>query len=67
MKVVVDYSLCETNARCVKVAPEVFRLDEDDDRMIIVNQRPGEELRDRVEQAVRFCPRQALSIVEDGS
>jgi ferredoxin len=61
MKIVVDWDLCESNGLCVDACPEVFRLDEKD-RLVIVIERPGEELRAQVEQAVRVCPRQALSI-----
>ncbi len=61
MKIVIDYDLCEGNAVCMKVAPEVFTVGEDD-RATLVNQNPGEDLRAKVEAAVRRCPRQALSI-----
>jgi ferredoxin len=61
MKIVVDYELCEGNAVCMKLAPEVFVVG-DDDRAHLVNPTPGEELRAKVEAAVRRCPRQALSI-----
>ena len=30
MKVVVDFDLCEANAVCMKVCPEVFEVDEND-------------------------------------
>lgn len=65
MRVVVDYNLCETNARCVKVAPEVFQVDEEEDKMFIILDRPGEDLGGKVENAVRLCPKQALQIIED--
>jgi ferredoxin len=45
----------------MKVAPEVFAVG-DDDRAYLVNKDPGEDLRSKVEAAVRRCPRQALSI-----
>ncbi len=61
MKIVIDYDLCEGNAVCMKLAPEVFVVG-DDDRAHLVNSNPGEELRAKVEAAVRRCPRQALSI-----
>jgi ferredoxin len=64
MRVVVDYELCEGNARCVSVAPAVFRVD-DQDKLHLAIVSPGEELRDAVETAVALCPRQALRIVED--
>ena len=63
MKVVVNYDLCEANGVCEKFAPEVFRLD-DDDNLHLVVQQPGEELRDKVEKAVKRCPKAALAIAE---
>jgi ferredoxin len=64
MKVVVDYDLCEANAVCMEQAPEVFKVDEQDN-LHVLNENPPEKLRAKVEAAVRLCPRQALSIVED--
>ena len=64
MKIVVDYDLCEANAVCMDVCPECFRVEEDDSLTILV-ERPPETLRHKVEEAVRLCPRQALSIKED--
>jgi len=63
MKIRIDYDLCEGNAVCMKVAPEVFVVG-DDDRARLVNPDPPEELRAKVELAIRRCPRQALSLVE---
>jgi ferredoxin len=61
MKIVVDYDLCEANAICMDIAPEIFKVDENDELQILV-ENPPEELRSRVEEAVRLCPRQAISI-----
>jgi ferredoxin len=63
MKVVVDYDRCEGNLRCMHAAPEVFEVGADD-RAIILQECPVEELRPKVERAVRLCPKQAISIVE---
>ncbi|HEV3235079.1 MAG TPA: ferredoxin [Candidatus Dormibacteraeota bacterium] len=65
MKVVVDRDLCESNARCMEVAPEVFLVDDNGDLQVL-QEHPGEELRGKVELAVLRCPKQALSIVEEG-
>jgi ferredoxin len=65
MKVVVDYNLCESNAKCMAVAPSVFLVDEDD-VLTVLMEHPPEELRDQVELAVQKCPKAAISIVEDG-
>ena len=64
MRVVVDYNLCESNAICMGLAPEVFEVG-DDDVLRVLNANPGEELRPKVEAAVRGCPKQAISIAED--
>jgi ferredoxin len=61
MRVVVDYDLCESNAICMAVAPEVFEVD-DDDNLNLLQEAPPEDLRPKVEEAVRRCPKQALSI-----
>ena len=61
MKVIVDYDLCEANAVCMDVCPEVFKVDEDDNLHILMDDIP-EDLRSKVEEAVRLCPRQALRI-----
>ena len=61
MKVVVDYDLCEANALCMDCAPEIFRVEEDDTLTVLIDE-PGEELREKLEKAVRLCPRQAITI-----
>jgi len=64
MRVVVNRTLCESNAVCALLVPEIFVVD-DDDRLQIKQERPPQALRERVEHAVRRCPKLALSIVED--
>ena len=63
-RVVVDFDLCESNARCMEVAPEVFEV-RDDDYLYVLDETPPEELRSKVEEAVRRCPKAAISIVEE--
>jgi len=63
-RVVVDFDLCQSNAVCMGIAPEVFEV-RDDGFLYILNERPPEELRPKVEEAVRSCPTQAISIVEE--
>ena len=64
MRVVVDHTLCESNAVCMRLVPEVFEV-RDDDRLYLKAERPSESLRPRIEEAVRRCPKQALSIIDD--
>jgi ferredoxin len=61
MRVVVDFDLCESNALCMGILPEVFEV-RDDDLLYVIDEHPPEALRDRVEQAVRTCPKNAISI-----
>ena len=60
MRVVVDFDLCESNALCMAAAPEVFEV-RDDDFLYVLQEEPGEELRAKVEEAVRRCPKQAIT------
>ncbi len=64
MKIRVDYDLCEANAICMEQAPEVFQVDEKDE-LNILDETPAEKLRQKVEAAVRLCPRQALALDDD--
>ncbi len=61
MKVVVDYDLCESNALCMDCAPEVFRVEDDDTLTVLIEEIP-DDLRTKVEEAVRLCPRQAIAL-----
>ena len=63
MKIVVNRDRCEANGRCMKIAPEVFSVDEQDQMHVLIEQ-PGPDLLPRVEKAVRACPRAALSLEE---
>jgi ferredoxin len=63
MRVVVDRARCEANALCMAAAPEVFAVD-DDDVLHVLEDSPPEEMRSRVEEAVRVCPRAALSLID---
>jgi ferredoxin len=63
MRIVVDFDLCESNALCMEAAPEVFEV-RDDDLLYVLDDEPGEELREKVQQAVRVCPKQAIKVIE---
>jgi ferredoxin len=69
MKVVVDYDLCEANAVCMRILPEVFQVDDQDnlnqDNLNVLIEHPPEAMRAKLKEAVRLCPRQAISIAEE--
>ncbi len=61
MKVIVDFDVCESNAVCMAIAPEVFEV-RDDDFLYILDESPSEDLRAKVEEAVKRCPKQAITL-----
>jgi ferredoxin len=63
VKVKVDYDVCEANAVCAGLVPEVFEVDDEDNLHILVAEVPP-ELADGVRHAVRSCPKAALSADE---
>lgn len=61
MKIAVDFDRCQSNALCMSAAPDVFEV-RDDGYLYVLIEEPGEELRARVEEAVRLCPTQAITL-----
>lgn len=64
IKIVFNRDNCSTHGACIDAAPDIFDWNDDDSLKIKV-EKPGEELRDQLEDAVRACPTQSLSIAED--
>jgi ferredoxin len=62
-KIEVDWGLCESNGVCMGVIPEVFQL-EDDDTLTLLQEEVTPDNEALVLDAVRQCPRQAISITE---
>ena len=60
MKVIVNPDTCEGHGKCEMAAPEVFKLGNDDVSIVLVDDVP-KELVDKVDRAIRLCPRQAIS------
>lgn len=61
MRIVVDFDVCEANALCMGLAPDVFEVREDD-YLYVLNEEPPPEMRPLMEQVVRACPKRAISI-----
>ena len=66
MKVTVDPVLCEANAVCARLVPQLFSIHEDDegeDVLAIANggEVPAEHA-DGVRDAVNRCPKMALAL-----
>jgi ferredoxin len=61
MRIEVDWDLCESNGVCMGIIPEVFQL-EDNDMLTVLQPEVTPENEAGVREAVRQCPRQAISI-----
>jgi sterol 14-demethylase len=63
-RIAVDRDLCQGHGVCESEAPEVFSVAKDGD-LTVLDDSPPDELRAKVELAVRYCPTHALTILED--
>jgi sterol 14-demethylase len=64
MRIVIDWDLCQGHANCMGEAPEVFEVSRDG-KLTVLQERPPESLRSRVDLAVRYCPTGAISVEEE--
>jgi ferredoxin len=62
LRVGLDLDRCQGYANCVVAAPEVFDIDEATGTAILLQPTPDEALRAAVEDAVRQCPTEAISL-----
>ena len=62
-RIVVDRDLCESNAVCVRTAPDLFVID-DDDKLRLLVEHPTPDQMDEAQAAIRRCPKCALSLEE---
>ena len=63
-KIEVDFELCESNGVCMGIDPEIFDLD-DEDYLHVLQDEVTPENEERVKEAVRQCPRQAIFIKDE--
>ena len=61
MKVVVDFDVCASTGSCMQICPEVFEV-RSDGYLYILQEEPGPELADKVNDAAEMCPTAAISI-----
>jgi ferredoxin len=65
LKVEVDLDACQGYVCCVMSAPEVFDVDDETAKVVLLNAEPAESMRAKVEDAVRSCPSHALRLAEE--
>jgi ferredoxin len=63
-RIEVDMDLCQGHAMCELEAPDYFNVPKRG-QVEILNTEPPDQDRAQVEQAVRACPTQALSMREE--
>ncbi len=63
VRVTVDRDVCEANAVCAGLVPELFAVDDEDNLHILMTEVPA-GLGDAVRHAVRSCPKAALTLDE---
>ena len=61
MRVVVDYDVCASTGACMQTCPEVFEV-RSDGFLYVLQEEPPDSLRPQCEEAVRICPKQAITI-----
>ena len=61
-KISVDRELCESNAECVSLAPQVFELD-DEELCVVIDPEGAKDK--RILDAARACPVDAITLVEE--
>ncbi len=64
-RIVVDRDLCQGHAMCELEAPDYFRVPKRG-QVEILDEEPPDADRPQIEEAVRACPTQALSIRQTG-
>jgi ferredoxin len=65
MRTWVDLDLCEGCASCMVAAPEVFDIDDETGRAVVLVERPGPDQAAQVRTAVLHCPVRAVHVTED--
>ncbi len=65
MKVTVDQDKCCGAGTCVLLAPDVFDQRDEDGIVVLLDEKPGEELHAIVREAASVCPGVAISVSED--
>jgi ferredoxin len=65
MKITIDQDKCCGAGTCVLLAPDVFDQRDDDGIVILLDERPSEELHPVVREAADVCPGAAIFVSED--
>ena len=59
-KVKINHDECLGDAVCEDICPEVFKI-KDDDLAYVINDNPGPELEEKIQEAIDECPNGAIT------
>lgn len=62
MHVTGDRGVCVGAGQCVLAAPDVFDQDDDEGLVLLLQEQPGEDRREAVEEAAETCPSGAVHV-----
>lgn len=57
-KVVIDHDACTGCTNCTEIAPEVFEMDENEEKARVIMPEGGPE--DLIEEAIESCPEDCI-------
>lgn len=61
MKIIIDWDLCQGHGNCTGEAPEVFRLNEEGNLELLMEEAPLSMAKE-LDLAVRYCPTGAIRL-----
>lgn len=64
MRVVVDLNTCQGYANCVVEAPDLFDVDDESGKAVVLLEEVDASLADDAQRAVDNCPVSAITIVD---
>lgn len=57
----IDTYECNGCGSCVEICPEVFQMDENGEKAVVVTKNSAAEITTRVEEAAAYCPAKCIS------
>lgn len=64
MRVEVQLSVCRGYANCVVESPDVFDIDDNSAKVVVLNENPADDIAAETRAAAASCPVRAITIVE---
>jgi ferredoxin len=61
MKIIIDWDLCQGHGNCTGEAPEVFRLNDEGNLELLLEEAPL-SMAQELDLAVRYCPTSAIRL-----